>query len=68
MPSLLSVTSTFGVFPSLPFLITVSLVDPSGFVTVIVWLPSGFSIVVIVAVLPFSPFLTIVDDSELSGL
>ncbi|CIW05699.1 Uncharacterised protein [Streptococcus pneumoniae] len=64
---MLSVTSTLGVLPSLPFLTTVSLVEPSGFVTVIVWLPSGFSVVVIFAVLPSLPSLTTVVDSEPSG-
>lgn len=49
------------------FLTTVSLVEPSGFVTVIVWLPSGFSVVVIFAVLPSLPSLTTVVDSEPSG-
>ena len=33
----------------------------------IVWLPSGFSVVVILAVLPSLPSLTLVVDSEPSG-
>ena len=46
--------------PSRPFFTTNSLLVPSGFVIVTVWLPSGFSVVVAVAALPSLPSLMIV--------